>query len=321
MTRRDDAYDAYPDEPEPTPEDLAAPRRIDTRTLPARFHHLRAAGQSGAHCLHAFQGENPDTLVRRIGSGSHAMLLGKPWKPWDQPSKASLDRRAKVMKEIRAGANKPLPPLTIAPRSGDDYKKFVADNPGCVIMIASEIAAARGIVDAIKAHPIAARLLLDGDVVHERSIVWSQNGRPRQSTPDARTANGERHVELKTTRCAHPARFLRDAEKMGYHAQVADQRAAIAHETGAPPRHSYVVAVENVPPYVVQVYELAPSALDRGQQLIDIWLEKLQVYEATQLWGGYSAGIETWEVVEPMNGPIADPDWMTETPNEERQSP
>jgi len=296
------------DEP---PPDLDARRLVDPRTLPARIHHLKAAGVSGAHCLLAFQGDTRDTLARRLGSGTHAMLTGKPWVLWDQPSKASLDRRAKVMKEIRAGASKPLPPITVAPRSGGDWFKFVAANQGKVIMIESEVAKARSMVDAIMRHPIASRLLT-GDVIFERSIIWAQNGRARQSTPDARHAGGEYNAEIKTCRSAHPIWFKRDAERYCYHAQVADQRAAIAYETGAPPRTSYIVAVESVPPYLVQVFEVVPATLDRGAQLVEIWLDKLQIYEATNLWGGYTDRIEPWELADAIEMPVADPDWMSE---------
>lgn len=307
------------DEPEPTPEDLEAPRRIDPRTLPARFHNLKAAGLSGAHALLSFQGEGADSLARRLGSGGHAMLTGKPWSVFDQPSKASLDRRAKVMKEIRNGASKPLPPITKAPRSGEDWKKFLADNPGKVILTPAEVSKAQAMCDAVKAHPIANRLLFTGEVIFERSIVWAQNGRTRQSTPDARRADGEHNTEIKTTRSAHPVWFLRDAAKFAYHAQLADQAAAIEHETGRRPRHSYIIAVESAPPHIVQVYELLPVTLEKSAALCEIWLDKLQIYEATGMWGGYSERIEPWELVDPMEVAIADPDWVTENKPQERE--
>lgn len=298
---------------ETEPADLASPARriVDPRTLPARIHNLKAAGLSGAHALLSFQGDSPDSLARRLGSGTHAMLTGKPWVTWDQPSKASVDRRAKAMKEIRAGANKPLPPLTVAPRSGEDWKKFAAANAGKVILTAAEVAKSRSMVDAIKAHPIASGLLFTGEVIFERSIVWSQNGRARQSTPDARRADCEYNAEIKTCRSAHPLWFKRDAEKFGYHAQLADQAAAIKFETGKAPRHSFIIAVESAPPTIVQVYEAIPATLDKGAQLVEIWLDKLQIYEATGLWSGYSDRIEPWEIVEPMEMPIADPDWVS----------
>lgn len=302
----------FPNDPGEPPPDLDARRGVDPRTLPARFHHLRAAGQCGAAALHAFQADSPDTLARRLGSGAHAMLLGKPWVTFDQPSKASVERRAKAMAQVRAGAAIPLPPLTPAPRSGDEWKKFQAKHGASLILTPAERDRAQRMVDAIKAHPKASHLLFTGDMIFERSIVWAQCGRARQSTPDAREATGERNCEIKTARSVNPFWFLRDAEKYGYHAQLADQAAAIEHELGRPPRHSYIIAVESAPPHIVQVYEAMPATLERGTALCTAWLERLQVYEATNIWGGYSDRIEPWELVEPMDAPIADPDWMSD---------
>lgn len=298
------------DDDEQPPADLNERRLVDPRTLPARIHNLKAAGMSGAHALLSFQGDSPDSLARRLGSGTHAMLTGKPWVTWNQPSKASVERRAKVMKEVRNGANKPVPPLSTAPRSGDDWKLFCAKHQGKVILTESEVAKSQRMVDAIKASPRAARLLVD--VIFERSIIWAQNGRTRQSTPDARRADCEHNTEIKTCRSAHPVWFTRDAAKFGYHAQLADQAAAIEHETGKRPRHSYIIAVESSPPHIVQVYEALPSTLEKGAQLCEIWLDKLQVYEATNIWGGYSDRIEPWEIVDPVEMAIADPDWMSD---------
>jgi hypothetical protein len=290
---------------EPTPEDLEAPRHkpIDPRTLPARFHHLRAAGVSGAHCLLAFQRESSDSLSKRLGSGVHAIAFGKPWALWDQPSEASVKRRDKAERE-----GKPLPPLTPAPRSGKDWIAFVAKNAGAVIMTKSELAAAQRMASAILSHSRAAELLFAGDPIHERSIVWAQNGRARQSTPDVR--DDARLVELKTTRSAHPAFFLRDAVKMAYHAQLADQRAAVRHETGRAPRETFIVAVENTPPHVVQVFDVRLSALKEGARLAAHWLERLQIYEMTDAWGGYSEADEPWEIVDQPDSPFPDPQWL-----------
>lgn len=272
------------------PPELDAPRRkvVDPRTLPARFHHLRAAGLSGAHCLHAFQGDSDDSLAKRLGSGAHAITFEKPFEVWRQPAKKN--------------------PKKVAPRSGDVWKAFQAEHAGKPILTVAEYDHAMRIVEAIRNHPVASRLLFGSGMIHERSIIWSEHGRARRSTPDAR---GTSHlVELKTTRCAAPWRFRRDAKNMAYHAQLADQRAAIAHEqNGRAPREAFIVAVENVAPYVVQVYEAKPRDLELGDKLRMIWAERLAIFEATNLWGGYSPGIEPLDIEdsEPL---IADPEWL-----------
>lgn len=289
------ARDLPTDEPEPY--DLAAARRyVDPRSLPARFHHLKAAGECGAKCLHAFQGDGADTLAKRIGSGAHAMLFDRPFAVWRQRAKQN--------------------PKKIAPRSGAAWKAFQAEHIGAVIMTVAEHAHAERIYDAVHLNSKAGPLLFGPGMVYETPIIWSELGRGRQSTPDAR---GPSHnVELKTTRCAAPLVFARDAERMSYHAQLADQRAAIAYERqGRAPRESYIVAVENRPPYIVQVYELPAALLELGDKLRRIWLEKLQVYEASNMWGGYSQRIETLEFPERKGPHIPDPEWSAEPEPEE----
>lgn len=293
MLDSDDAAPLDGDEP-----DLDAPRRklIDPRTLPARFHHLRAAGLSGAHCFHAFQGDSSDTLAKRLGTGAHALIFDKPFAVWDVPAKNGKGTAKRD------------------PRS-DAWKTFQQVHAGKPILTVAEHAGAQRIRDAVRGHATAARLLFGPDMTHERSIVWSELGRARQSTPDAR--GRDRLVELKTTRCAAPWRFARDAANMAYHAQLADQRAAIAHEQGGrAPREVYIVAVENVAPYVVQVYELTATTLELGDKLRLIWLERLQIFEATGLWGGYSPGIEPLEILHDVGPAIADPDWAEDAGKE-----
>lgn len=308
-----DDFDAPLDVDAEAPPDFEAPRLkpVDPRTLPARIHNLKAAGVSGAHCLHSFQAGGPESLARRLGTGTHALLFGKRVAVWDQPSDAHVKRAEKAAKE-----GKPPPPVTKAPRSGDAWKRFLAANTGAVILTGPELAAAERMVAAIRACGPAARLLGAAGLIVEQPIIWSQLGRSRQSTPDMRkpdSATGPSFLaELKTTRCAAPFPFGRDAERLGYHAQLADQAAAIEHDTGKRPRTIYIIAVESSPPHVVQVYEVPPSILETGEALCSQWLERLQMYETTNMWGGYSPRVETLTFPERREALQADPSWMAE---------
>lgn len=139
-------------------------------------------------------------------------------------------------------------------------------------------------------------LLFGPGVVHEQTLEWEQCGRKRRSTPDVRS---EHYVtELKTTRCAEPGRFVRDGLFRAYNAQIADQIAAVAAVTGKRPSKGYVVAVESTPPYPVTVFELTPRALERGEQLVRLWLERLLVCEASNHWPAYRECIESFDVPE-----------------------
>lgn len=286
-----DGPDDGPDDRDEEP-DLDAPRRkvVDPRTMPARFHHLRAAGSCGAHAMHAFQGDDEETLAKRLGTAGHALTFGKPLAVWDVPAK---NGRGIAKRDPRSKA----------------WQEFQVVNASRPIVSVKEHAIALRIRDALHGHHLASRLLFGPGMIYERTIIWSELGRARQSTPDAR---GPSHlVELKTTRSAHPFRFARDVEAMAYHAQLADQRAAIAYEQGGrAPREVYIVAVESARPHVVQVYELTNGDLELGDRLRLAWLEKLQLYEATNLWGGYAPGAIPLDLVDRSAPPvIADPEW------------
>ena len=252
---------------------------IDPRSVPLRFHNLKAMGQSAAHCLHSFQDGRPDSLALRLGSGTHAMLFGQLVAVFDRPAKKGSGR---------------------APRSGAAWTEFQAAHAGAVILSRKEHDKASAIADAIWSHADASRLLFGPSVLHEATIRWQQQGRERQSTPDCRGRSSwcgaPILVELKTTRCAEPGRFTRDAMYRGYHAQLADQSAAIDYETGQKPSEVYIVAVETAEPYVVQVMQLTQRALDHGAKLCRLWLERYLTCEAANAWPGYVAGVTEFDV-------------------------
>ena len=246
---------------------------VNPRSVPLRFHNLKAMGQSPAHCFQSFQSGRWESLALRLGAGTHAMLFGQPVALWDQPAAKGNGK---------------------APRNGGAWTKFQAANAGAVILNRKEHDQSAAIAAAIRSHPDAARLLFSPNVLHESTIRWTQQGRERQSTPDAR---GPSHlVELKTTRCAEPGRFQRDAMFRGYHAQLADQSAAIESSTGVRPSEVYIVAVETVEPYVVQVLQLTSRALEQGEKLCRIWFERYMDCERSNAWPGYCAAISEFDV-------------------------
>lgn len=240
-------------------------RLVDPRSMPLRFHHLKAMGQSALHCLQSFQYDDRDSLAIRIGAGTHALLLGQP-----------------------------VAQFTGKVRRGKEWDSFAAANTNTTILNAKEHAKASAIAGSIKAHPIASRLLFSSDVVHERTIEWMQAGRKRRSTPDAR---GTYHlVELKTTRCAEPGRFARDAMYRGYHAQVADYAAAIESTVGIKPRDCYIIAVESVAPYAVTVLRLTQRALEMGERLCRTWFERFRACEDSGAWPAYCDSVTDFDV-------------------------
>jgi len=244
------------------------PRRklIDPRTVPLRFHHLKAMGRSAAHCFESFQQDGDDSLAKRMGSGVHALLMGQPSAVFDMPAKKGKGR---------------------APRNGEAWEEFKAANSGAVILSRKENDEAIRIVTAIHNNPEAHEWLTAPGVSYERTIMWSQSGRERRSTPDVRCP--KRITEVKTTRSAAPGQFRWDVKRFCYHAQLVDQRNA-ARTQNRDPEELCIIAVEKTRPYVVQTYRLTPRDIELGERILGAWFSAFRVAEDSNAWGGYADG-------------------------------
>lgn len=241
---------------------------IDPRTMPLRFHHLKAMGRSAAHAFEAFQGDGDETLATRLGAGAHAILLGKSVRLFDKPARNGKGGKA--------------------PRSGEQWDTFCRENPGATILIRSEWDTAMRVASAIRSNPEAESWLTSPGAVYETSIQWAQGGRARQSTPDIRCP--VRITEVKTTRSAAPDQFKWDVKRFCYHAQLVDQRNAALAKFGTAPRELCIIAVEKKRPFVVQTYRLTERDIEQGERIMRFWFEQYMNAERSNYWGGYAAG-------------------------------
>jgi len=212
--------------------------------------------------------QDDDSLARRIGSGTHALTFGTP--------------------EVVVYPGKV--------RRGKEWDAFLATHTGCCILNKREHDQASAIADAIKRNEVASRLLFTPGVIRERRLDWEWMGRQCRSTPDAR--HFRTLVELKSCRSSQPEVFTRDAERMGYHAQLAFYRRAIETVTGVRPQDIYIVAVEQKAPYAVTVFRLTERALEQGERLVRLWFEQLLACEAAQQWPEYSHSIVDFDLLD-----------------------
>jgi hypothetical protein len=253
---------------------IAAPPRVpfDVRKYPLRHSWLRQMARSPAHALYAAEhgNDSAETLAMRMGQAGHAMLFGTP---------GVVVFPGKV-------------------RNGKAWDQFRADHADKVIVNQREHAKATEMVAAIHANPLAMQVLFGDGIMHEKTLLWEQNGRSRRSTPDAHTKS---HVaELKFMVEAGPAdRFSWKAARLGHHAQVADQCTAMETVYGFAPKSAYVVAVESGPPHVVQVYKLTQMALDMGRRANRLWLERFLSCEASGHFPGYCEALGEFDVIDP----------------------
>jgi hypothetical protein len=245
-------------------EMLSAPVKVDVRTLPVRFSRLKKFALSAAHYRAAcLADEDDESLALRLGSGVHAILLGKP--------------------VVRYPAR----------RAGKAWEAFAAENAGKVILNAKEWFEAQSMALAIGRNKEASTLLFD-DTIIETPIDWSFARRACQSTPDA---YGKHHVvELKTCRTSNPVWFIRDALRLQYHAQLAYYCDAIENYRTWTPEKAYIVAVEKTDPYPVTIFELTERALELGRRMNRLWFEQLLTCEAGDFWPEYTQSIVPFDI-------------------------
>jgi len=229
--------------------------RVDPRTLPVRFSKLKKLAQSPLHYLQSCQDDSASTTATRIGSGTHALVFG-------QPHAVYPDRRA-----------------------GKVWDAFEAANADRPIMNAREHDTAQAILRALASNPLASSLLFAPGAIVEERITWERDGRACAGTPDVYSDGAL--VDLKTTKCAEPERFVRDATWRGYHAQLAWYAQGLA-ANNRPVSDLYIVAVESLAPHPVTVLHLDASAWLAGDALVASWWERLRVCEASNHWPGYT---------------------------------
>ncbi len=222
---------------------------------PLRFSRLKLMGKSPAHYAAYVPQE---TGAMETGTAADRLLLG----------------------------GGPVLAYPGAVRRGKEYDAFAAANPDALIVTQKEGAIAYGIAEAVTACPDAMRLLTG---IRQHTMLWDFNGRPCRGTPDVR---GDGFLtDLKTGETSDPRFFPFKVRRFAYHAQMSFYETGVALANLPPVSESYIVAVEQAPPHVVTVYRLTAATIELGARLWRLWLEQLQVCEASGAFPPYSQSI------------------------------
>lgn len=232
-----------------------------TRGIPVRFSWLKKLALSPAHALLAAHEPRTDPAAGPllIGQALHAIVLGtRPVERYDGV------RRGAAWEEWRIARSQAL------------------------ILSPAEYERAARMADAVRGHAAAMNLL--GDGAREQERQWTTGGRECAGRPDVSAAH---HViELKSTRCAAPGWFAREAVRRGYHTQVAWYRSGCCELDAT----GYIVAVESAPPYPAVVYRLTQDAMIAADGQWRLWLERLRVHEESGVYPGYAQSIVPLDV-------------------------
>lgn len=220
---------------------------------PVRFSHLKLMALSPAH-YHAWADKETPAIER--GRALHSIILGGQRVTY-YPGKV---------------------------RRGGEYDAFCKENHDAHVLNKGDFDKVCAMADAVFANKRAMEVLAGQ---HELEVDWEYLGRKCQSHIDCLGPGGEWITELKSTVSSSPAKFAYQAAHMGYFAQVAYYRAAVLQAQLGVPRTVYFVAVEQAPPHVVTVMEVAPHALESGAKSVRAWFERLLSCEAANDWPGY----------------------------------
>jgi hypothetical protein len=208
----------------------------------------------------------PDTDAFRIGRVTHAGIL----EPLQLPK----------MCAIWGGKT----------RRGKAWDEFSEVHKDKTIVTDAQYAAIEGMTAAVHAHPVAGKLLAEGEP--ERVFRWKERGTTGpicKSMVDWLTKGLHKRkaiVEVKTVRDASPHAFGRAALALGYHVQVAHYLAGYCVAMDDEPPEAYIVAVEKTPPHDVAVYCVDGATLALGRSERAVGLTLLEYCERMQEFGG-----------------------------------
>lgn len=223
--------------------------------VPVRFSHLKAYGRSPAHGRHArIAPQGSETYAMERGTAVHAILFGTS-KVIGYPG---------------------------ATRRGKEYDKFALEHPDHEILTATEYDKAMRMADAVMACSLAEPLLKG---ITEQKLLFKWMGLDCRATPDVR--GDDFLTELKTSQSSDPNKFLWQARRMGYHAQMRFQGYACEKTHVAKIRDHWIVCVESEAPHPVTVFHVEPEALEEGEKLLTLWAERLKACEAANNFPGY----------------------------------
>jgi hypothetical protein len=202
------------------------------------------------------------------------------------------------------------PELVLFPGTGKNPEAWQRDDDiaavaalraeGKVPLKPSDWDTVHAMADAIRRHPLAARLFEPAGGEPEQTLVWldEPTGVWRRAMLDWR--RGRVIVDYKSAASASRAAFTKAVGNFGYHQQDPYYRDGVAALGLADDPAFLFVVQEKDPPYLVAVYDIDDEDLRIGRERNRRALEMYRDCTESGLWPGYSNDIET----------IALPSWV-----------
>ena len=259
--------------------DRATPPLIDWMMPADEYHALAALGSSDvkailrspAHFKARAEDEDEPTEAKLIGTALH-MAVFEPARFADEVvASPKFDRRTKSGKALA--------------------DEFDAAHAGRLVLSREDFDTVVCCGDAVRAHRGASTLLAAGQP--EVTFQWTdaESGAPCKARVDWLRPDGVL-VDLKSTRDASPAGFVREIVRFGYHLQAAHYMAGARVVLQEPPQAFVMIAVEKEPPFACGVYVLDDDARVRAADRVAAALMRWAECNAAGSWPAYSDLIE-----------------------------
>jgi hypothetical protein len=164
--------------------------------------------------------------------------------------------------------------------------------PGKTQISDEEFSDIEGMVLSVVGHPLAGKMLADGEP--ELTVRWrdAHTGLECKARPDYYVRKRRMVVDVKSTFDASFDGFKKSIANYNYHVQAALYRDGL-EACGERVEHFLFVAVEKKPPYALAVYTLDAQAAAKGYDIARTGIEKLAECMRTGEWPSYPATIQT----------------------------
>ena len=250
-----------------------------------RHSHLRIlVERTPAHYRYACDHpEEIDTGAMRLGRAAHTAIL--------EPNRFNAEYVCQPETyENAKGEEKPWHNGAAACKEWNQEQEVA----GRAVLPAKDFAEAKSLAEAVRANDAAAWLLNGAKT--EVSMRWidQDTGLLLKGRLDIWKETGAL-ADIKTTRCAEPGRFGRDAYNMGYLQQMVmyyDGARAASGLDVAPP---ILIAAEKGPPWAVAAYQVDDEEnIELGRVQYRLALRKVQECMESGEWPGYSKELMSW---------------------------
>lgn len=174
-------------------------------------------------------------------------------------------------------------------RKRDEWRSA---NEGKARVSAEDMSTMLAMTAAVRAHPLASRMLADGEP--ELTVVWTdpETGLRCKTRTDYYVSKRRMAVDLKSADDASYSAFRRAAANFGYHTSDAFYRAGFG-AVGERIEHYVFVVVEKTPPYGVALYSLHTDDIQKGHAHVVDGTMRLAECIRNDDWPAYPVTIQT----------------------------